>query len=184
MMHRLKSPGPSSNHLELMGYLSGELTENLAKMRIYNRILLGHTLKDGHDPFEAPNFGRHSGMLPKNLDLVEIDTRTGEVVAIYEVKSTTTDKKEFNVNGQCGIFMSLADQKSIPTYLIVVRLDRTIRTDVLDENPTTKEITVNQQVLNLEIKHFSTSARFELYPRDQFEMKDGQFIASGKFTPL
>ena len=159
---------------ELQGYLRGELTEAVAKARLAPRIPRGHSIFDGHDPFEAPNFGRNKGSMPKNLDLVVRDDDTGNVVAIYEVKSTTADKSEFNVNGQCGVFMEQAQSQGIPTYLIVVRMGRAIAPDTLRKGKDS-EPELDEDVFNYELAYFISTARVELYPSDAFEMVDRKF---------
>lgn len=167
----------------LFGLLCGQLTEELVRSKLAKRIPEGHELIDGHEPFETENFKAceaSKGARPSNLDLVQIDG-SGNVAAIYEVKSTDNEKRsEFNVNGQCGTFMNLADSLSIPTFVAVVRLDRQIRRDVLNEDRQTKEVTINSEVYSLEIEHFLEAAKFELYNKSQFRIDAGRFILSGE----
>lgn len=163
---------------EIQGYLRGELSEAVAKVRLAPRIPRGHSIFDGHDPFTAQNFGMHKGAMPKNLDLVVQDD-AGNVVAIYEVKSTTSsDKSEFNINGQCGIFMDQSQRQGIPTYLIVVRMRREISPDAIRKG---KDLgpELDEDVFNYELAYFVSTARVELYSSDAFEMRDGKFIVTG-----
>ncbi len=172
----------------LLGLFRGALTEELARIRLSERLTEGCEFRDGHDQFEAPNFKaceESKWLRPANLDLVETEKSTGNVVSVYEVKSTESwDKKEFNVNGQCGIFMGLAAALGIPTYLIVVRLDRPPRQDILQENKSTGEVSVNQGAYNAELAHFMENAKFELYPSGQFRIYAGMFIVEGELIVL
>lgn len=173
----------NSTDSELRSYFHGELTEQIARIRLSHSLPVNHHFIDGHDPFEAPNFAAYNGTKPKNLDLVQVDRQTGNVAAIYEVKSTRIpDKKEFNVNGQCGIFMTLAASLSIPTYLLIVTLDREIRQDVLKEDPVTKKTHVDANAYLSELNYFLRNAKFELYSSDKFKISGGKFIVSG--TPV
>ncbi|MCL4364808.1 MAG: hypothetical protein M1569_02865 [Candidatus Marsarchaeota archaeon] len=179
MSNKIRHSSCSEKDL-FMGYFYGEFTEHLARIKLSGMLQKGREFIDGHEPFEAPNFSAlHSqrGIRPKNLDLVEIDSATGIVKAIYEVKSTlSSDKREFEVNGQCGMFMELARNLQIPTYLVVVRLDREINPDVLKENGS--DITIDHTTYSEEIRHFLSNARFELYDNGQFRIREGKFSIS------
>ncbi len=173
-----KKYGPA-NEPELMGYLAGELTEKAISMKLSAILGCRYTLINGHAPFTAPNFGEYRGMTPKNLDVVQIDARTGNVAAIYEVKSTTTDKVEFNVNGQSGIFMAHAAELGIPTFLVVVRMDRSISEDVLRKELSTGKVVINPEAYLSEVNHLLKTSRVELYDSARFMVEGGKFLVSG-----
>jgi hypothetical protein len=160
---------------ELIRYLTGDFTEAIAKRRLSMVDGGGYRFIDGHEPFRAPNFPDVDGTPPKNLDIVRIELATGNVTEIYEVKSTTTDGNEFDVNGQCGMFMEHARKLGIPTYIIVVRMDRQLDEDIMhaDENG---DIRINKQVYESEFKHFLESAKIEIYQHDAFRIENGKFI--------
>ena len=170
--------GPA-NEQGLMGYLAGELTERVVSVKLSAILGSRYTLIDGHEPFTAPNFGEYRGMTPKNLDVVQIDARTGDVAAIYEVKSTTTDKAEFEVNGQSGIFMTHAAELGIPTFLVVVRIDRSISDDILRKELATGKVDINPKVYLSEVNHLLETSRIELYGSDQFRVEGRKFLVSG-----
>ncbi len=179
-----KKYGPAGE-AQLMGYLAGELTEKAVAAKLATIVGSKYRLVDGHDPFTAPNFGAHMEIEPKNLDVVQLDRATGNVVAIYEVKSTTDlEKREFNVNGQCGIFMARAVELGIPTFLIVVRLERRISEDVLRKELATGKVSVNPDAYMSELDHIARSSKVELYGADQFKMEAGKFVVSGAARTL
>lgn len=179
-----KKYGPAGDG-QLMGYLAGELTEKAVAAKLANIVGSRYGLVDGHDPFTAPNFGAYMNMEPKNLDVVQIDRATGNVVAIYEVKSTTDlEKREFNVNGQCGIFMARAAQLGIPTFLVVVRMERRVSENVLRKELATGKVSVDHSAYMSELYHIATSSRVELYGSDQFKMEAGKFVVLGAANAL
>ncbi|MDE1859906.1 MAG: hypothetical protein KGH67_05255 [Candidatus Micrarchaeota archaeon] len=178
-MLKTKPTSQKNTQSELLGYVTGQIAEELARIRIAHIINAKYSLLDGHEPFEAPNLTAYNGILPKNLDLVQINKKTGNVAAIYEIKEELSHRREFNVNGQSGIFMKRASWLDIPTYLIVVRFDRPVREDVISEN-SRGHVFIKTEEYASEFEHFMDAAKFSVYPKSQFELVGDKFIVFGE----
>ncbi len=178
-MLKTKPTSQRNTPSELLGYVTGQIAEELARIRIADITRSNYELRDGHEPFEAPNFTAYNGMIPKNLDIVQINRGTGKVAAIYEVKEELSHQREFNVNGQSGIFMKRASQLDIPTYLIVVRFDRPVREDIISEN-SSGHVFIKTDAYASEFEHFMNTAKFSVYPKSQFEIVGYKFIVFGE----
>ncbi len=169
---------------DVMNLLAGQLTQDVAMIKLAHRIPPGNEFRDGHDPFELTNFKSSDGVMPKNLDIIEVQVVTGLLKAVYEVKPTATDKMEFDSNGQCQRFMELAATQGIPTYLVVVRMDRLLNPEIIRPEASTGSFELDQTIYDREMDHLIKTAKIELYTRNNFVFRDEKFVITNRPKPM
>lgn len=144
----------------------GEIGQKLVEESDNIKKLLKKKYKimDGHSPPPKNKFKNLSNFF--HLDIVVYNKN--EVKAICEVKTTKNQsKKEFGINGACGLFMVQARKKKIPLYFAVVRLNGLMPTEI-----------ITKKGYNKVLKDFlkdNSKYKIEFYPETKFVIENGFF---------
>jgi hypothetical protein len=127
------------------------------------RIVNGHEelYKTPAELYPIDNFDEEA----HHLDLVAADMRPNLAFWVYgiaEVKSTYSRKKsEFELNGMCPHYLSMAVRCNIPVYLLVVRFPRPLPDDILTDEGSVRAF-----------MEFKDIAGVEVYPPGTHTMTD------------